>query len=93
MTGVKREDGSLQVLRATIWSGWDRQSNRLAYAEAERSALALEPSYNPFYLYSAPGLGKTPLLQAIVHFVTSISRRGVYFTAEGQSAQLALRRL
>jgi len=40
-------------------------SNRFAYASAE--GVAKTPGQNPFFIYSAPGLGKTHLLHAIAH--------------------------
>jgi chromosomal replication initiation ATPase DnaA len=42
-------------------------SNRLASAAARRAAESPGTSYNPLYLYSSPGLGKTHILTAIAH--------------------------
>ena len=42
-------------------------ANRLASAAARRAAESPGTSYNPLYLYSAPGLGKTHILTAIAH--------------------------
>ncbi len=42
-------------------------SNRLAYAGCVAAASAPGKIYNPLYLYSGPGLGKSHLLQAICH--------------------------
>ncbi len=42
-------------------------SNRLASAAARRAAESPGTSYNPLFLYSAPGLGKTHILTAIAH--------------------------
>jgi len=42
-------------------------ASRLASAAARRAAESPGTSYNPLFLYSAPGLGKTHLLTAIAH--------------------------
>ena len=42
-------------------------SNRLASAAAKRAAESPGTSYNPLFLYSEPGLGKTHILTAIAH--------------------------
>jgi chromosomal replication initiator protein len=42
-------------------------SNRLAAAAARRAAESPGTSYNPLFLYSAVGLGKTHILTAIAH--------------------------
>lgn len=42
-------------------------ANRLASAAARRAAESPGTSYNPLFLYSAPGLGKTHILTAIAH--------------------------
>ena len=42
-------------------------ANRLASAAAKRAADSPGTSYNPLFLYSAPGLGKTHILTAIAH--------------------------
>ena len=42
-------------------------ANRLAAAAARRAAESPGTSYNPLFLYSAPGLGKTHILTAIAH--------------------------
>ena len=41
--------------------------NRLASAAARRAAESPGTSYNPLFLYSSPGLGKTHILTAIAH--------------------------
>src|SRR2546428_8578661 len=40
-------------------------ANRLASAAAKRSADAPGTSYNPLFIYSASGLGKTHILSAV----------------------------
>jgi chromosomal replication initiation ATPase DnaA len=42
-------------------------ANRLASAAARRAAESPGKSYNPLFLYSPPGLGKTHILTAIAH--------------------------
>ena len=61
------------------------RSNQLAHAAAQRIATAPagEPLiYNPLYIHSAVGLGKTHLLQAIGHAAGDAGRRVIYLTAE-----------
>ncbi len=61
------------------------RSNQLAHAAAQRIATAApdEPLiYNPLFLHSAVGLGKTHLLQAIAHTALGQRRRVIYLTAE-----------
>ena len=57
-------------------------SNRFAYASAE--GVAKNPGQNPFFIYSAPGLGKTHLLHAIAHgiFKANPSARILYTASE-----------
>jgi chromosomal replication initiation ATPase DnaA len=45
-------------------------ANRLASAAARRAADAPGASYNPLFIYSAPGLGKSHILMAIAHKAT-----------------------
>ncbi len=57
-------------------------SNRFAYASAE--GVAKNPGQNPFFIYSAPGLGKTHLLHAIAHGIlkANSSARILYTASE-----------
>lgn len=58
-------------------------SNRFAFASAE--GVAKTPGQtNPFFIYSAPGLGKTHLLHAIAHgiFKNNSSARILYTASE-----------
>ena len=61
------------------------KTNALAHAAAERIAHAepgASPLYNPLYVHSAVGLGKTHLLHAIAHSVAASGRRVLYLTAD-----------
>ncbi len=61
------------------------KTNQLAHAAALRVAGATKgeaPQYNPLYLYSAVGLGKTHLLQAVCHASSESGRKVIYLTAE-----------
>ncbi len=61
------------------------QSNAFAHAAAMqvvRSAPGEKPIYNPLYIHSAVGLGKTHLCQALAQSMESTGRRIVYLTAE-----------
>jgi chromosomal replication initiator protein len=57
-------------------------SNRFAYASAE--GLVKNPGQTPFFIYSAPGLGKTHLMHAIAHglFKSNPSARILYTASE-----------
>lgn len=67
---------------ATFFTG---KSNALAKAAAEKVAEAAEtvPVYNPLYIHAGVGLGKTHLIQAVAHAVTSQGRRVIYLSADG----------
>jgi chromosomal replication initiator protein len=61
------------------------RSNQLAYAAAQTVAgtTPSEPlHYNPLYIHSSVGLGKTHLLQAIAQQAVAAKRRVIYLTAE-----------
>ena len=56
--------------------------NSLAYAAAQRVSEYPGQSYNPLYIYSGCGLGKTHLLQAIGQACLRRHRKVVYTSAE-----------
>ena len=60
-------------------------ANRLAFAAARRSAESPGASYNPLFLYSASGLGKSHILSAIAqHALRGETRvQVIYQTLEG----------
>ncbi len=58
--------------------------NEFAYAAARRIAETQIVSFNPLYLYSSAGLGKTHLMHSIAWYIRehTPSRRVVYLSAE-----------
>ena len=71
--------------RLTFASFLVGKSNQLAHAAAQRVATAAPGEaaiYNPLYIHSAVGLGKTHLLQAIGHTASEAGKRVIYLTAE-----------
>ncbi len=57
-------------------------SNRLAYAAAVEVAENPGNSYNPLFIHSSTGQGKTHLLHAIGHLTTNNGLQAAYVTAE-----------
>ena len=78
-------EGSHLDRRLTFSTFLVGQSNQLAYAAAQQ--ICQESSggrslFNPLYVHSNVGLGKTHLIQAIAHSVAASGRRVIYLTAE-----------
>ncbi len=66
-------------------------ANRLAVAAARRVADAPGTTYNPLFIYSASGLGKTHLLSAIGHQALHLHEVDVVFeTLEGLMEQVSM---
>ena len=57
-------------------------SNRVAAAAARAAAEEPGEDYNPLFIYSSPGLGKTHLLQAIALRAGQLSMNALYVTSE-----------
>ena len=60
------------------------RANQMAFDAARRvgeRAGVHAPDFNPLYVHSAVGLGKTHLLQAIAHRASALGRGVVYLTA------------
>ncbi len=77
--------GSPLDRRLTFSSFLVGRSNALAHAAAERVARierGAPPLYNPLYVHSSVGLGKTHLLHAIGHEVIASGCRMIYLTAD-----------
>ena len=88
-TGATGEEDSLTGSpldrRLTFSSFLVGRSNQLAHAAAQQVARAdpgMVPLYNPLYIHSAVGLGKTHVLQAIAHAAGEAHLRVIYLTAE-----------
>ena len=65
-------------------------NNRLAYAASISVADGYSRKYNPLFLYSGSGLGKTHLMHAIGHYVSRKRSRKkfIYVSAETFTAEL-----
>ena len=57
-------------------------SNQLAYSAARAVADSPDQAYNPLFIYSGVGLGKTHLLQAIGQVCAEKGRSALYVTSE-----------
>lgn len=68
--------------RYTFHSFVVADSNRMAMAAATAAADRPGEDYNPLFIYSTPGLGKTHLLQAIAQRALETDRNALYITAE-----------
>ncbi len=78
-------EGSALDRRMTFGNFLVGQSNQLAHAAAQQVSRSLPGSasmFNPLYIHSSVGLGKTHLIQAIAHAAGEAGRRVFYLTAE-----------
>lgn len=78
-------EGSTLDRRLTFSTFLVGQSNQLAHAAAQqvsRAAPGTASMFNPLYIHSSVGLGKTHLIQAVAHSAAEAGRRVVYLTAE-----------
>ncbi|OPZ79458.1 MAG: Chromosomal replication initiator protein DnaA [Alphaproteobacteria bacterium ADurb.Bin438] len=90
ITPMKREIASAQLISSRLDANYTfenfitSQSNEFAYAATKRVAEGSAVSFNPLFLYSSVGLGKTHLLQAIANKITKESpeKKVLYLTAE-----------
>ena len=57
-------------------------SNQLAHAAALQVAESPGTAFNPLYIYSSMGLGKTHLLHAIGHSLSALGLTALYVSAE-----------
>ena len=57
-------------------------SNQLAHAAARAICTGGKQAYNPLFVYSSFGLGKTHLLQAVAHSLQTTGKLARYVTAE-----------
>jgi chromosomal replication initiator protein len=57
-------------------------SNRLAHAAAAKVSESPGSAYNPLYIYSEVGLGKTHLLHAIGHVLSKTGLKVLYVSSE-----------
>jgi chromosomal replication initiator protein len=77
--------GSPLDKRLTFASFLVGQPNAFAHNAAQQVARAPQgslPIYNPLYIHSAVGLGKSHLCQAVAHAADGNGRRVIYLTAE-----------
>lgn len=65
-------------------------SNRFAHAASMAVAESPAKSYNPLFIYGGVGLGKTHLMQAIVHFAVNNhkTKKAYYISSEDFTNQL-----
>lgn len=62
-------------------------NNKLAHAAAIAIAESPGEVYNPLFLYSGPGLGKTHLMQAIAHYIIENSNKKVLYVTSDTFTQ------
>ena len=78
-------EGSILDRRLSFKTFLVGQANQLAHAAAMQVSQ-VQPGcaamFNPLYIHSSVGLGKTHLIQAIAHSAEDAGRRVIYLTAE-----------
>jgi len=85
-----RNDGGMPLdPRYTLESFMVADCNRFAHAAAQQVCCSPGRAYNPFFIHSKVGLGKTHLMQAIGHAVLEQHQhmRVVYISAQGFVSQ------
>ena len=84
-SAIEGFEGSHLDRRLTFSTFLVGQSNQLAYAAAQQICQERPGGgslFNPLYVHSNVGLGKTHLIQAVAHSVAASGRRVIYLTAE-----------
>jgi chromosomal replication initiator protein len=83
--GIEGIESSPLDRRMSMESFLQSRSNALAFAAAQqvaRTAPGEAPVYNPLYIHSSVGLGKTHLAQATAQAVEATGKRVMYLSAE-----------
>ena len=65
-----------------FWEWSEGSNNELALAAALKVSESPGKVYNPLYLYSEVGLGKTHLLHSIGHELVKKGKKIIYLTSE-----------
>ena len=88
ISGTPEQTARLELTRQAFNSRYTFNSfvvggcNQLAYSAAQAVADSPGGAYNPLFLYSGVGLGKTHLLHAIGHICASRGQSVLYVTSE-----------
>jgi chromosomal replication initiator protein len=78
-------EGSILDRRLNFSTFMVGPSNQLAFAAAQQvvsASVGVAGMFNPLYVFSSVGLGKTHLIQGIAHAAIESGRRVTYLTAE-----------
>ncbi len=85
---IKRDEGNISVNRFSLNNKYTFENfvvgkgNELAHAACQAVAANPGNAYNPLFIYGGVGLGKTHLLQAIGHEVSSKTDKVLYVSCE-----------